>query len=145
MSTHRRGGWGNQVVTDQEIRDLLGAGVLGASAIARALTSQGKKITPQAISLRLKVLREEDESRANYILPWVVKAPEHTYGWAYTAARAYAKREQGKGLTQVELRRAKELEEILREKDAVLTYDHKRGFLLRDRRPDDGPSGLAVS
>lgn len=123
----------------------MAAGTSGASAIARELTAAGKKITPQAISLRLRTIREIDEERANYLLPWRVKSPEHTYGWAYLAARAYAKREQGKGVTQQELKQAKELEEYLREHDAVLTYDHARGFLLRNRRPDDGPSGLAVS
>lgn len=122
----------------------MAAGHNGASAIARELTAAGKKITPQAISPRLKVIREEEDSRANYILPWRVKSPEHTYGWAYNSARAYAKRERGRGLSQQELRQARELEDYLREHDAVLTYDHKRGFALRNRRPDDGPSGLVA-
>lgn len=123
----------------------MAAGVKGPSAIARHLTANGTQITAQAIHLRLKRILAEDEDRAQRLLPWTVRSPEHAQGWVYGAARAYAKWQKGAGLDARELRYARELEEYLNKHDAVLTYDHDRGFLLRNRRPDDGPSGLAAS
>jgi len=143
MEARRRGGWNNSTVSDQEVRDLLDGGMSKASEIARHLTANGKPISQQAISKRIRNIRDADEERANYILPWRVNS-RHAYGWVYISAVALGKHLKGIGLTPAQLTQAAELEEFLRERDAVLTYDHERGFLLRNRRPDDGPGALAA-
>lgn len=131
MNERRRGG-ATPKVTDDEIRALLDKGLNGAQ-IARQVG-----LTPQAISLRLKTIRSVDEERAGLILPWVVKSPEHTQNWIYKAVRAHAKHSQGRGVSPRELDMSRELERYLRERNAVIGYDHRDGFFLRDRRPSDG-------
>lgn len=129
-------------IGDDEIKALLDQG-LSKSAIARHFTERGRSITQQAISLRVRKIQEDDTDRSQYILPWVIRTPTHTQGWVYRAVKAYAKFRQGKGVSPQELAWLRELEQALTDHDAVITYDYNKGFMLRDRRPQDGPSLLA--
>jgi hypothetical protein len=122
-------------VSDEQIRALLDKGLSNA-AIAREVG-----LTPQAIGPRVKKIRERDEERANYLLPWVVRE-QHATGWVYRAVRGYAKRRRGEGASPRELSEGAELEAYLHREDAVVGYDYNRGFYLRSRQPDDGPSML---
>lgn len=142
MAENRRGGAAPKV-TDDEIRTLLDRSMNGAQ-ISRYFTERGRTISPQAISLRLKAIRSADEERAGYILPWVVKSPEHTQNWVYKAVVAYAKHNQGRALSPRELDMARDLTKYLEGRDAVVGYDHKTGFYLRDRRPSDGDNLLVA-
>lgn len=145
MKAERRGGWHLEKVSDQEIQDKLDAGIDTAAGVARAFRNEGIEITQQAISARLRKMREDKDERAGRVLPWAVRSPDHSTGWVFLAARAYATWQKGGGLDPRELKLAKELDGYLRQHDAVLTYDRSRGFLMRNRRPDDGPSGLATA
>jgi hypothetical protein len=117
---------------------------LNAKQIAEHFTTLGRQISGEAIRLRINRIRSKDEERARFLLPWRVKSPEHTQGWVYTAVRAYAKWQKGAGLTPYELDQARQLDEYLKSRDAVLTYDHASGFTIRSRRPGDGPSALVA-
>jgi hypothetical protein len=128
-------------ITDEEIRHLMDQG-LSASAIARHFTERGRRRTAQAMALRVRKLRDQAAERANYILPWRIQ-DAHGSGWVYKSALAYAKQRAGRGVTPDELKMSRELEYMLSERDAVLTYDYNQGFQIRDRRPDDGPGVLA--
>jgi hypothetical protein len=117
---------------------------LGASAIAQHLTNLGRKISQQAISKRMQRLREVDEERANYVLPWRVRT-EHSRGHIYEMVVALGKHQKGQGVTPYQLELAGKLEKYLRDRgDAVMTYDRDAGFILRNRRPDDGQGALAA-
>jgi len=132
---HRRGGR-KPSISDDEIVAKLDEG-LNYSEIARHFTDQGRSITQQAISLRVKRIREGQEDRAKYILPWPVRSPQHTQGWVYRAAVGYGKRQSGRGASPQELKWARELEAFLLRNDAVLTYSYNDGFMLRNRRAGD--------
>jgi len=140
MSDERRGG-APLKVSDDEIRALLDKGLNGAQ-MARHFTERGRRMTPQAISLRLKKIREQGEERAGLILPWAVKSPEHTQNWVYKAVVAWAKHNQGRGVSPRELDMSRDLERYLHKRKSVVGYDHKTGFFLRDRRPSDGDGML---
>lgn len=129
-------------IEDDEIQTLLDQG-LNKSDIARHFTERGRTITQQAIGQRIKRIQEEADSRSRYVMPWVVRSPTHTQGWVYRAAVAYGKARAGKGVSPQELRWMRDLEEFLAKHEAVLTYDYNKGFMLRGRRQDDGPSMLA--
>lgn len=141
MDDTRRGGR-RPKVSDQEIRDFMDQG-LGASDISRHLTDRGKPITQQGISKRVQRLRDADEERANYVLPWRVRT-EHSRGWVYEAVVALGKHQKGRGVTPYQLDQARKLEEYLRKRDAVVMYDRDAGFIIRNRRPDDGPNALVA-
>jgi hypothetical protein len=116
---------------------------LGASAIAQHLTNLGRKISQQAISKRMHKLREVDEERVNYVLPWRVRT-EHSRGHIYEMVVALGKHQKGQGITPYQLELARKLETYLRARDAVVMYDRDAGFILRNRRPDDGHGALAA-
>jgi len=129
-------------IEDDEIKTLLEQG-MNKSEMARWFTERGRRITQQAIGQRIKRIQEDADSQSRYVMPWVVRSPHHTQGWVYRAAVAYGKMRNGKGVSPQELRWMRELEEFLAKNEAVLTYDYNKGFMLRNRRPDDGPSMLA--
>lgn len=136
MTEARRTRGAKSHVSDQEISDLYDQ--LGNySAVGRKVG-----LTPQAISLRMKAIREKQEDRARYILPWAVRV-EHSQGWVYRAAKAYAKWRRADAISPRELAEARELEEFLASQDAVLTYDYNRGFAIRNRRAGDRPGILS--
>lgn len=141
MDVERRGGRRSQI-SDDEIRSLMDKG-MRATQIAQHFTQRGRSITQQAISLRIKRLTEDGEERANRLLPWPVRT-EHARGWVYTAVVAYAKHQQGAGITPAQLDQSRKLEQYLKDRDAVVTYDHDAGFILRNRRPEDGATALVT-
>lgn len=125
-------------ISDDEIQKLLDEG-LNQSEIARWFTERGRSITAQAISLRVKRIREDQKE--NYILPWAVRTV-HSTGFVFHAVVAYAKWRRGEALTDRQKTELRQLEQKLHELDAVITYDYHQGFVLRNRRPDDGPNLL---
>lgn len=136
MDVERRRRGKQPAVTDEQIQAFLDKGLNG-SAIARQVG-----LTPQAISLRIKRLRADEADKQNYRLPWSVRVA-HTTGYVYRAVVAYAKYRRGEPLTERERQERVQLEEYLHREEAVVTYDYNRGFMLRGRRPSDGPSHLA--
>ncbi len=129
-------------IEDEEIQKLLDKG-LNKKEIADWFTERGRRISPQAVGQRVQRILDEEDARTRYVMPWVVRSPLHAQGWVYRAAVAYGKMRQGKGVSPQELRWMRELEEFLATHEAVLTYDYNKGFMLRNRRPGDGPSMLA--
>lgn len=129
-------------ITDEEIQALIEKG-MNKVEIARHFTERGRKISSQGINWRIKRMQEDSNERSRFVMPWVIRSPTHTQGWVYLAAKAYGKMRAGKGVDKEDLRRMRELEEFLAEHEAVLTYDYNKGFMLRGRRPEDGPSMLA--
>lgn len=142
MDEQRRGGR-RSAIGDDEIRSLMDRG-LRATEIASHFTERGRRITSQAIGQRIRRIQESDEDRANYVLPWRVRSPEHAQGMVYKMALAYAKHQQGRGLTPYELDLARKFERYANDRDMVLGYDHESGFFWRNRRPGDGPAALAA-
>jgi len=135
----RRGPTSN--ISDDEIKKLMDEG-MNPSQIARYFTDRGRPITHQGIRLRVKTIREAEADRSNYLLPWAIRT-EHATGFVYRAVKAYAKARRGEALNERERIERTKLEDELHALDAVLMYDYNRGFKLRNRRPDDGPSLLA--
>lgn len=124
-------------VSDEEIATLEKQGLNG-SEIGRRVG-----LTPQAVSLRLKRLREAREKVREGNLPWTVKAA-HSKGYVYRAAMAYGRWRAGKpDLGERERRERAELEAWLTKHNAVLCYDRDEGFMVRPRRDTDGPDLLA--
>lgn len=129
-------------IQDEDIQDLLDRGMTKVE-IADHFTALGKRISSQGITWRIKRMQENIHERSRFVMPWVVRSPTHTQGWVYKAAVAYGKARNGRGVSPQELRWMRELEQFLAAYDAVLTYDYNKGFMLRNRRPEDGPSMLA--
>jgi len=142
MTEQGRRGGARSAISDDEIVALLDDG-MNYSEIARHFTDRGRSITQQAISLRVRKIRDKEEDRSKYILPWSVRSPAHTQGWVYRAAVAYGKRQSGRGISPQDVKLAKDLEAFLLRQDAVLSYDYNEGFVLRNRRPGDR-DGLLV-
>lgn len=137
MMTEARRRRGPQPAIDEsELRKLADQGLSG-SAIARQLG-----VSPQAVNKRLQRLREQDQDRAAFLLPWSVRS-EHADGYVYRAVVAYGHRMRGEALNQRQRTELSELEAFLHRHAAVVTYDYNKGFMIRNRRQDDGP-GLLV-
>lgn len=135
MTEPRSRGGRPPTVSDDEIRKLRDQGLSNA-AIGKQLG-----LTGSAIGQRLKKMADRDAEQSNRRLPWTIR-DAHSTGWVYKAVVGYQKRRRGEGLSVRELREQAELEDFLHRQDAVLGYDYSRGFYLRARRPEDGPSML---
>lgn len=129
------------LIGDDEIATLM-AQELNNTQIAKWFTERGRSITQQAISMRVRRILERDMERTKYVLPWMVRSPEHAQGWVWRAVLAYAKMRKGRGVSAQDIKLARSLEDFLFKEEAVVTYDWNKGFMLRDRRPEDGASLL---
>lgn len=116
---------------------------LNARQIAEGFTNGGRSITAEAIRQRINRMRDEDEERANFLLPWRVRQ-EHSQGTVYKAIVAHAKHQKGLGVTPYELDLERQLLEKLQPRNAVIGYDRDSGFVVRNRRPGDGTSALVA-
>lgn len=129
-------------VTDEELEEFRSRG-LNAIQIADLLRERGIKISKQAIYARLNKLGQQvDRSR---ILPWEVRAIHANNNRIYASVLAYGKWRNAQQLSDYERKLALEFEEAMTSLGHVLLYDPHRGFVTRDRRPDDGPSALVVT
>lgn len=133
MTEARRRRGPQPAINDDELRALVEKGMSG-SAIARELG-----VSATAVNKRLQRLREKDQDRAAFLLPWAVRS-EHADGYVYRAVLAYGHRMRGEALNQRQRTELAELEAFLHQHDAVVTYDYNQGFMIRNRRPGDGPS-----
>lgn len=93
--------------------------------------------TPQAINMRIKRIREEEAGQSEYLLPWAVKQA-HATGYVHRAVIAYAHRQRGEAISSRARTELAQLEEFLHQHGAVITYDYNQGFMIRERRPEDG-------
>lgn len=142
MGYERRGGR-RPVISDQEIRDQMDKG-LNAGQIATYYTNLGRQITSEAIRQRIVKMRDKDQEREGFILPWQIRQEHANGGPIYKMVLAYGKHQKGHGLTPYELEQSRKLEQYLKDRDAVITYNKDEGFIVRNRRPGDGPGALAA-
>lgn len=138
-----------QKVTDAELLAFMAEGLKVADMVRR-LASQDPPVhvTHQALSPRVRALRNGE--RATFLLPWQVR-PEHEASTLYRTLTAYAKWRRGESQSEKWLKEAQKLEAKLSDPrefpplGAIMIYDPKKGFMLRNRRPDDEPGLLAAS
>lgn len=133
---------GAQRVTDSQFQEMMDKGMTQAEMTRHINEELFVSISRQAVHQRVKKLMEDRGEHLQRILPWRMRV-EHKSGWVYNAALAYTKMRRGDGMTSRELTEARELEAHLHKLNAVLTYNRDKGFVLRNRRPDDGPGALA--
>jgi len=130
-----------QKITDAELSAWKEEG-LTYTEMQRRLEQLGRPIlTTAGLSYRWKQI-EAKRGEDSRILPWTI-AVEHSQNfYMYSAVLAYGKMRKGLGLSDKDRRLAREFEQQMQEAGTVLYYNRDEGFVLRRRRPDDGPSML---
>ena len=145
LLTKREGGvMAPPKVPEHVIVELMDEGLAHAEIARRVGLSQ------QAVTERIGRIRarDGDAPAKDRLLPWTVKGPHRTGNMLYQALLHYAHWRRGDRLTPSQYRQAKELEDLLTDvsrfppNGAVMLYDPRRGFVVRNRRPGDGPEIL---
>lgn len=115
---------------------------LNNSEIARQYEKDtGIRVTPQAISMaitRYGLKTNNPRSRYEDLIPWQLR-PEHRMHTEARLLRMEARRRLGKSLSAADLTWLNNWMKLLRDSNAVVTYDPDReeGFYWVERKPTD--------